>query len=255
MAGLFQRLFTLGSSEAHGLVDKLEDPVKLTEQGIRDLKVDLAKSKDSFAIVKSQSMNLQKDIEKARQESVEWENKAKLLLTRSEKDPASAPQNEKLAIESLKRRDEAKKKMADFMSNHEQQSKNVGKLEQDISKLQSLIEKYENELKTLRARATTAKATEKINRQLAQVDPGGTIEMLERARQKVQDQESLAEAYGETSRIGMSLEDEIQGALGSTAGDSSYLKELDMLKGGGEIEDQSPHLKELEALKAQIGKS
>ncbi len=255
MAGLFQRLFTLGSSEANSLVDQLEDPVKMTEQGIRDLKGDLGKSKESFAIVKKESLNLQKEIEKAKTEAGDWENKAKLLIKRAQDAPDTAAQSEKLALESLKRRDEAKKKIADFMANHAQQSKNIGKLEQDISKLQGLIEKYENELKTLKARSTTAKATERINRQLAQVDSGGTLEMLERARQKVQDQESLAEAFGETSKIGLSLEEEIQGALGSSADDSSYQKELDMLKGGEQIEDQSPHLKELEALKAQITKS
>ena len=35
--GLFNRLFRWGKSEAHTIVDKLEDPVKMTEQGIRDL--------------------------------------------------------------------------------------------------------------------------------------------------------------------------------------------------------------------------
>jgi len=35
---IFKRLFKIGQAEAHSAVDKLEDPIKLTEQGIRDLK-------------------------------------------------------------------------------------------------------------------------------------------------------------------------------------------------------------------------
>ena len=39
----FKRLFKIGQAEAHSALDKLEDPIKLTEQGIRDLKQDLNK--------------------------------------------------------------------------------------------------------------------------------------------------------------------------------------------------------------------
>ena len=40
MAGLFTRILRLGKAEAHSAVDKFEDPIKMTEQGIRDLKKD-----------------------------------------------------------------------------------------------------------------------------------------------------------------------------------------------------------------------
>ena len=35
---VFKRLFRIGKAEANSIVDQLEDPIKLTEQGIRDLK-------------------------------------------------------------------------------------------------------------------------------------------------------------------------------------------------------------------------
>ena len=34
---LFQRVFGLGKAEVHSAIDKIEDPVKMTEQGIREL--------------------------------------------------------------------------------------------------------------------------------------------------------------------------------------------------------------------------
>ena len=37
MAGFFSRLFRVAQSEAHSVVDKLEDPIKLTEQGKRQV--------------------------------------------------------------------------------------------------------------------------------------------------------------------------------------------------------------------------
>ena len=38
---IFKRIFKIGQAETHSIIDRLEDPIKLTEQGIRDLKKDL----------------------------------------------------------------------------------------------------------------------------------------------------------------------------------------------------------------------
>ena len=50
---IFRRLFRIGSAEANSMVDKLEDPIKMTEQGIRDLKGDLGKALEALAEVKA----------------------------------------------------------------------------------------------------------------------------------------------------------------------------------------------------------
>jgi len=48
MNGLFTRILRLGKAEAHSAVDKFEDPIKMTEQGIRELKKDLEESMKSL---------------------------------------------------------------------------------------------------------------------------------------------------------------------------------------------------------------
>eukprot|EP01025_Chloroclados_australasicus_P014852 TRINITY_DN1702_c0_g1_i2.p1 TRINITY_DN1702_c0_g1~~TRINITY_DN1702_c0_g1_i2.p1 ORF type:complete len:846 (-),score=82.03 TRINITY_DN1702_c0_g1_i2:2094-4358(-) len=53
MFGWLKRLFGIAQAEAHSAISKLEDPVKMTEQGIRDLKNDLNKSLQSLAEVKA----------------------------------------------------------------------------------------------------------------------------------------------------------------------------------------------------------
>ena len=58
MAGIFQRLFKTGEAEAHALVDKLEDPIKMSEQAIRDLKKDLTESLKSLAEVKALAIRM-----------------------------------------------------------------------------------------------------------------------------------------------------------------------------------------------------
>ena len=49
----FQRVFKNAQSQAHSVMDQLDDPIKLSEQGIRDLKKDLQGSMRSLAQVKS----------------------------------------------------------------------------------------------------------------------------------------------------------------------------------------------------------
>ena len=63
MAGLFTRILRLGKAEAHSAVDKFEDPIKMTEQGIRDLKKDLEESMKSLAQVKGIVIRMRNDAE------------------------------------------------------------------------------------------------------------------------------------------------------------------------------------------------
>ena len=88
-------------------------------------------------------------------------------------------------------------------------------LQKNVDKLRSTIQRYENDLITLRARAKTAAATKKLNAQIAQVDAGGTIAMLEKMRSRVEEDESLAKAYGEIADTSTSIYDEINKALDS----------------------------------------
>ena len=41
MVSIFRRMFKVGQSHAHSAMDKFEDPIQMTEQGVRDLKKDL----------------------------------------------------------------------------------------------------------------------------------------------------------------------------------------------------------------------
>jgi phage shock protein A len=102
-------------------------------------------------------------------------------------------------------------------------------LQNNVEKLRTTVQRYENDLVTLRARAKTAAATRKLNAQIAKVDSDGTIVMLEKMRNKVEEDESLAQAYGEIADSGQSIDDQITKALGegsSTPGVSDSLTAL-----------------------------
>ena len=239
MAGIFQRLFKTGEAEAHALVDKLEDPIKMSDQAIRDLKKDLQESLQSLAEVKSIAIRMSKDGTDARKLAEDYERKAMLLLQQSQSGDLAPEEADRLASEALKRKEEAAQRAFEATGQAQTQQEMVSKLQGNVNDLKSKIASYENDLVMLKARAKTADATRKINQRLANVDSKGTVAMLERMKEKVSEQESLAEAYGEMGDPSRSVDDEINRALSSgsksTASDSlAELKaKMGLAQGGG----------------------
>jgi len=101
-------------------------------------------------------------------------------------------------------------------------------MNQNIQTLKSKVSSYENELRTLKARSKVSSATKKINKQMSQIDSSGTVSMLERMKEKVSQEEALAESYGEIASMNTSVDDDVEKALGagSTASSSASLLEL-----------------------------
>jgi phage shock protein A len=239
MAGIFQRLFKTGQAEAHALVDKFEDPIKMSEQAVRDLKKDLQESLRALAEVKSISIRMNKEAEDSKRLTGDYERKAMLLLQKGESGQLDAGEAERLARESLTKMEATQTRYQSSAQQAEQQQQMAAKLQANVNELKSKISSYENDLITLKARTKTANATRKINQHLANIDSNGTVAMLERMKEKAQEQEALAEAYGDMAEAPHSVDDEINKALAGSpdakADDSlARLKaKMGMPEGGG----------------------
>jgi len=66
-----------------------------------------------------------------------------------------------------------------------------------------------------------ASATKNLNKQMASIDSSDTISMLERMKDKVEQEEALADAYGSIANESKSLDDEIDKAIGDAGGTGS----------------------------------
>lgn len=226
--GIFSRLFKVGQAEAHNVVNKLEDPIRMTEQGIRDLKRDLQGAMTGLAEVKGVALRMSKEGEDAKRQASEYERKAMLLLQRAQDGQLGMAEAERLATEALAQKDIVSERAARLLRDAEQQQRMSAQLQEKVLQLKSTITTHENELITLRARAKTAASTKKINQQLAKIDSSSTIAMLERMKNKVEEDEALAQAYGEVADADSSVDAEIDRALAGsqTAGAQDRLAEL-----------------------------
>lgn len=212
MAGFFKRLFRIVQSEAHSAVEQLEDPIKMTEQGIRDLKQDLQASMTSLAQVKSIAIRLKKDLGEKKRSASDYERKAMLLLQKMQRGELDKNEAEQLATESLGRKNSIEERSKTLQADYRQQQKMADQLQAKVNKLKHTITSYENELVTLKARAKTASSMRKINQQLANVDSSSTINLLEKMKQKVEEEEALAQAYGDVAAT-EGIDDDIDRAL------------------------------------------
>jgi len=224
--GIFQRVFRVGKAEVHATIDKFEDPIKMTEQGIRDLKKDLNSAMTALAEVKGQGIRLRKQASDNKKAASDYERKAMLVLQKAQGGDLDSGEADRLAGDALARKEDAAKRAGTLNNDAKQQETTAAQLQAQVDKLKASVATYENDLVTLRARARTAAATKKINRQLSKVDSNGTLAMLERMKERVEEDESLAEAYGEMADSSKSLDDEIDAAIEDKSAGSDQLAEL-----------------------------
>lgn len=220
MFAWLKRLFRIGVAEANAAIDKLEDPVKMTEQGIKELKSDLTKSLQALAEVKASAIRSKKELESGKSRAANYEAKAVALLKKAqtgEIDPAEA---DRLAERALSKKEQLVSQITSSTKNSDMLDKQVATMETNVNRLKSQISTWENELKTLKARSKVSEASKRVNKQLANVDSKSTVAMLEKMKEKVTEQEALSQSYLDIADANVSEDDEIDRALGLGAGGS-----------------------------------
>ena len=224
--GIFKRLFKVGEAEAHAAIDKLENPIKLTEQGIRDLKKDLDKSLQSLAEVKAMAIRSKNEMISNKNQADNYEQKAMQLLKKAEAGEMDASDADRLATEALNKKEQAMQQSGRAKEEKDRFDASIAQLEQNVRHLRSNISKWENELKTLKARDKVNAATKNLNKQLANIDSTSTVSMLEKMKDKVEQDEALAQSYGDIANESRSVDDEIDKALSTPSSNNDALAAL-----------------------------
>ncbi len=217
MAGLLERLFKVIQSTLHAIVSKFEDPIKLAEQGIRDLKTDFDNSLKGLAEVKAIAISTKRELEEKKQIAQDYENKAMALLKNAQNGSLDTAEADRLASEALNKKQEALQSAAQLKTNIEKYDIMIKQFENKIAKLKDQIKNWENEVKSLKARNAVAVSSKKINQQLVSMSSDSTTAMLEDMKTKIQQEEALAEAYGSMESIETDIDKQINAALGSSA--------------------------------------
>ncbi len=221
---IFKRLLKIGQSDIHALVEKMEDPIALTAQGIDDMKGQLMAMNEGYISARAIVIRLENSIEEKKREAMVYEEKATKILLMAQQGELKPEKAEQLAIEALGLK---KQMLADCDSLAEQvatHNERVKEINEKIDVLKFNIAKWKKELDSLIAKKQINSASEFANRQMANIDHNSTVDMLKRIKSRDHQDEAYEQAVHELARLKINLD--IDYTLASNDGVKNELEAL-----------------------------
>jgi phage shock protein A len=227
--GLFSRLGTLIRSNINELINKAEDPEKMLNQVLVDMKQQLIEAKKQVAVAIADEKRIKKQWEQEAAKASEWEKKAMLAIKAGDDNLARA------ALQRKADHDEVANQLKDQW---EAQKNSVEALKGALRGLDNKIEEAKRKRNLLVSRQKRAEAQRTINETLSSINSTNAFDTFDRMSDRVTQIEAEAEAS-----------QEIGGALAEGSLESQF-KALEATTG---VDDQLEALKRKMALTA--GKS
>lgn len=187
---IFERVGRIVRSYANAVLSAAEDPEKLLDQTVLEMNDDLIKMRQASAQVLASQKQLENKARAAEQTSEDWYKRAKLALEKGD---------ETLAREALKRRKDYGESAKALRAQLDQQKSVVEKLISNTRLLESKIQEARSKKDTLKARAQSAKTSQKVNEMLGNLNTSSALAAFEKMEQKVTALEAESEALNELS--------------------------------------------------------
>ncbi len=198
---IFKRLRDLTMSNINAIIDKAEDPVKMTDQYIRDMTEDLEDAEKAVAA--------QIAIEKKFKQLYE-EQQALVEKRTQQAHTAAQAQNVELARRALEEKKAAEQKMAEYKVSYDQNKAAADNLRNKLDEMRKQLTEMKNKRETLVARYNAAKAQTEINKAMQGFSTDSATSGMKRMEEKMLQMEAQAEASNEMSSKGKSLDDEFE---------------------------------------------
>jgi phage shock protein A len=186
--GIFDRLSTMIRSNINDLISRAENPEKMLNQLITDMKTQLAKAKQTVAAAIADEKKLLADAESMKKQSEDWERRAMLAVQEGRDD---------LAKQALMRYNEAlqgAQQLHETWAKHKAETEN---LKNSLRQLNDKIEEAKRKKNILIARARRAEAQQRIQETMSGMSDKSAFESFERMTEKIEDQERKAIASAE----------------------------------------------------------
>ena len=187
---IFNRISDILKANINDLLDRAEDPEKMVKQIIADMEEQVRDATEALGQAMASEKQAYAQLEKAKQNSREWEDKAKLAINAG---------NEELARKALTSKVEVDKNIQAFQASYDQIAAQTSELHSRVEVLRQKLEEARQRQNMLIARAKMADATENVATAMTETDPNSALAKLEKMERKVEDKEARAEAFAEMS--------------------------------------------------------
>ncbi len=188
--GILDRLSTMIKSNLNDLISKAENPEKMLNQLIADMRAQLAKAKQEVASAIADEKKLQADAEREKKQAEEWERRAMLAVQESRDD---------LAKQALVRYNEHLQGAQQLQETWVKQKTETEALKNSLRQLNDKIEEAKRKKNVLIARHRRAEAQQRIQETMSSMSNKSALESFERMAEKIEDRERKALASAELS--------------------------------------------------------
>ena len=184
--GIFNRMSNMIKGKVNSTLDEMENPIELLDQKIKDMEEQLSKAKLNSAQVLGNVHEIEKKMNAAKNESVDYDSKVKLALSKN---------NEDLAKRALSKKVDADKKYESLVTTYNTSKAQADALKKNLRALEEELEK------TRSYRDEAAKASKKVNEVLANVETKTNSINIDNIERKIAREEAMANGLGELKNI------------------------------------------------------
>ena len=186
--GMFERFSTMLKSNINELISRAENPEKMLNQLILDMKSNLAKAKQEAAGAIADEKKLQADAESLQKQSEDWERRAMLAVQEGRDD---------LAKQALIRYNEALQGAQQLHETWVKSKAETENLKIQLRQLNDKIEEAKRKKNILVARAKRAEAQQRIQETMSGMSDKSAFESFDRMAEKIEAIERKALASAE----------------------------------------------------------
>lgn len=221
--GLWQRISTLFKSNINHAISQAEDPEKILNQMISDMRSEYTEARKQVATAIADEKKLKKKYEEEQGNTDEWEKRARKAV-QAERDD--------LARQALERKNQHEQTAEQYKQQWQAQKEQADQLREQLNKLNQKIEEAQRKKGILIARQKRAEAQKKIQDTMSGLDDSSAFDTFSKMEDKVDRMEAEADASQELSESpeNVSLEQQFD-----------------------QLEDQTGQDDELAQLKAEMG--
>jgi phage shock protein A len=221
--GIFTKLSTLIRSNINDLISRAENPEKMLNQIILDMRDQLARAKREVAAAIADERKLKQQLEDETKQARDWEQRAMLAVRENRDD---------LAKQALMRQQEHAERAVSLEQSWRQQAAEIDKLKASLRQLNDKIDEAKRKRNLLVAKQKRAQAQRRIHETMSGLSDTSAFEAFNRMAEKIEDSERRLIA-----------ETEVDQALAVPSVEGEFLK-LEANAGSVGMDDRLAALKE-----------
>jgi len=197
--GIFQKLSMLLRSNINEAIARAENPEKMLNQVLIDMREQLAKAKQEVAVAIADERKLKAQLEDEQKLAADWEHRAMLAVREGRDD---------LAKQALVRQQEHAERAVALAETWQKQAYETERLKESLRQLSDKIEEAKRKRNLLIAKQKRAQAQKRIHETMAGLNDRSAFEVFDRMAEKIEESERRAIAAAEVSEVltGDSLE-------------------------------------------------